>query len=69
MRRLYPLAPNEPVDAELTHIRRKLRAMPTGEYRRPRKGEWFLSGTRGAEEACLAKSEGIEQEYHIAVIV
>lgn len=39
---LYPVAPGEPVP--IGHTRETLRVQATGEFRPPRKGEWYLSG-------------------------
>lgn len=43
------------------------RARWTGEFRAPRKGEWFLSGA--IVEAYFAPTDGIKSEYHIARLV
>ena len=46
--------------------RRDLRAVATGEFRAPRRGEWFLSGA--IIEAYEAKND-LTTPYHIARIV
>jgi hypothetical protein len=62
----YPIA-----DSEVLHhgmeSRAHVRAKPTGEYRVPRKGEWFLSGA--SVEAYQALSDFMSSEYHIAKLV
>lgn len=43
-----------------------IRAVRTGEYRRPLKGEWYLSGARA--EAYRARAD-LSTEYHILRLV
>ncbi len=57
----YPLKDYHPLERKL-----KLGAVWTGEFREPRKGEWFLSGSD--VEAYHAKSD-MSTAYHIAKVV
>jgi hypothetical protein len=60
----YPLA-DEPMPRGYRD-RLRYRAVATGEYRDPRKGEWFLSGS--TVEAYYAPADGMIQ-YAIARLV
>ena len=44
-----------------------IRATKSGEFRVPKKGEWFLSGA--IVEAYLAHNDYLSTKYHIAKIV
>lgn len=55
----YPLG-------EVYQWRHKFRAVKTGEFRKPKKGEWYLSGA--IPEAYQAIND-YDQEYYIARIV
>lgn len=45
---------------------KKFTAVPTGEFRPPKKGEWYLSGA--VVEAYKARND-LTQEFHIARLV
>lgn len=62
----YPIADGEVLPHGM-ESRTLVRAVPTGEYRVPRKGEWFLSGAK--MEAYQALSDFMTTEYHIAKLV
>jgi len=51
----------------LADWRPKYRAIYTGEFRAPRKGEWFLSGA--IVEAYRALTDKMTTKYHIAALV
>lgn len=59
---LFLVAPGEPMPGP----RPEYRVRATGEYRRPRKGEWFLSGA--VVEGYHAATD-LSTAYHIAVLV
>jgi hypothetical protein len=60
----YPIAVHENI---VFHVpSHKLRAKPTGEFRPPKKGEWFLSGS--VIEAYQASCDH-ETAYYIAKLV
>lgn len=62
--KLYPLAPGERVPGESDT--RNVRARATGEFRAPRRGEWYLSGA--TIEAYRAPSD-LTTSFHIARLV
>ena len=61
---VFPIAEGETLPAGNT--RANTRARATGEYRRPRSGEWFLSGA--IMEAYRAHAD-MSEERHIARLV
>jgi len=72
--KIYPLS-DSPHSKELkrlgadpmTNRRWQLRAVCTGEFRAPKKGEWFLSGA--VPEAYKAKTGKIAIKFYIARLV
>lgn len=64
MKNLYPLA--EFCREAYNYNQAYLRAKPTGEFRPPKKGEWYLSGA--IVEAYRALND-LSSSYHIAKIV
>ena len=72
--KLYPLADRVPeeIREQLDPSRRNflessLRARWNGEFRAPKKGEWYLSGAIIA--AYRARADFIDLKYHLAEIV
>lgn len=61
---VFPIADGEVLPPGNT--RANTRARATGEFRRPRKGEWYLSGA--ILEAYRAPSD-LSAEFHIARLV
>lgn len=52
--------------ADVIAMQRDLRAVMTGEFRAPKKGEWYISGA--IPEAYLAPND-LASEYHIARVI
>lgn len=63
----YPIAPGENVFLKDGHNISTSRVRATGEKRCPKKGEWFLSGSKIAAYYSLTDMTG--QEYHIGKLV
>lgn len=59
-------SPAMSVDEKMKFERQNVRAVPTGEFRCPRKGEWYLSGAI----VCAYRAGGnFTSKYHIARLV
>lgn len=63
---LYPVVDRIPGLSDLDRRQLQIKAVPTGEFRCPKKGEWFLSGA--IIEAYRAPND-IPTMYYIAKLV
>ena len=59
--KMYPVVDHLPYS-----VRRDVRAIRTGEFRCPKKGEWYVSGA--VPEAYMAPND-LSMEFHIAKLV
>lgn len=67
MTKFYPVAGSTFIaDGKLLRLDHNNHAKATGEFRPPRKGEWFLSG---AIVAAYQARADLTTPYHIAVVV
>jgi hypothetical protein len=65
--KLYPLADYPTLEERPAAVtRRQLRCKATGEFRAPKKGEWYLSG---AIPAGYKAPNDLSSPYHIARLV
>lgn len=64
--KLYPIAFSDRSFAPACNLKNH-RVETIGEFRIPKKGEWFISGA--IPEGYIAKSNGMKQEYNIARLV
>lgn len=60
----YPIC-DRPLGAPV-RLRQSIRAMTTGEFRPPRKGEWYISG---AIPGAYRAPNDLDTSYHIAKLV
>ena len=63
MKKLYPIA-----ESEQRHVYHGIKAVKTGEFRRPKTGEWFLSGAVPQAYRCYY-GPAMNCAYYIVTLV
>jgi hypothetical protein len=64
--KLFPVAPEGSIGVSYKYPPNRFRVEATGEFRPPKRGEWYISGA--IPEAYLAPND-LTVSYHIGVLV